>query len=144
MELLVLPAESSPNGELSPVRVNVDLDAAIDWYVGMFLEEATSWRTPEEMLDLLAAVKGCRRFQGFGEHYGRSESVGEKQLSSDTPTKLGRVAGGSGKGGGREPVLCECGARMRFIGLALTKEEADAWVRGGTPNLSDYKCSAGA
>jgi hypothetical protein len=140
--LLVLPSGVTlSDGNVTAVAEKVDLDAAIEWYVQMFLEEAVSWRTPEEMLDLRAAVKGNRRFQGFGQHYGRSESVGEKQLSSDTPKRLGKVAAGSGKGGGREPVLCDCGARMRFVGMALTKEEADAWVEGATTKLSDYKCS---
>jgi hypothetical protein len=147
--LLVLPAGVTvTNDTVTTVAENVDLVDAIQWYVDMFLEEATSWRTPDELLDLLAAVKGCRRFQGFGEHYGRSERVDEKHLSSDsveeTPKKLGKVSGGSGKGGGREPVLCECGARMRFVGTALNREEAESWVRGGRAYLSDYKCSEAA
>jgi CHC2 zinc finger len=141
--LLVLPADEKFATPLqtSAVAENVDIETAIEWYVQMFLEEAMSWRTPHELLDLLAGIKGRRRFQGFGAYYERSEKVETETVIPDTPKKLGRVSGGSGKGGKREPPACDhCGATMRYMGKALTADEANAWLQGA-PLSNGNKCA---
>lgn len=55
--LLVLPADQVPAGIVSDplatlVAADVPLDEAVAWYVEMFQEEISSWRTPDEMLNL--------------------------------------------------------------------------------------------
>ena len=75
---------SSPG--VTPLR---DLDGAIAWYQARFLDEVTSWRTAPAMLDLLAAVKGRRRFQGFGKYYERKvDKAGAESLINDAPVKI--------------------------------------------------------
>jgi hypothetical protein len=114
------------------VALDVGLDEAIRWYCEMFLEEVTSWRTTVEMLDLLAAVKGRRRFQGFGRYYGREKQAdgGDGQLFTEKPKEVFRASGGTAKGGGRVVVCPQCGGKMRLIGIALTREEVEEWLRG--------------
>jgi hypothetical protein len=135
--LLVLPAENSAL-DIPAVADNVDLDAAIDWYTQKFLEEATGWRTTEEMLDLLAAVKGQRRFQGWGEWYEKpAQKTEETPDIPDEPKKLGKVSGGGGAK--REPVTCDqCGTRMLRVGTSPTKEDAEAWVQA-RPHQNGHK-----
>lgn len=131
--LLVLPADQVP-GDLASdpcvtaVAANVTLEDAVQWYSEMFLEEISSWRTPAEMLDLLAAVKGRRRFQGFGKYYERQPSPTEKvpdnvELLTEEPKRVHRASGGSAKGGPKAFPCPICGGRMRVVGLALNTED---------------------
>ncbi len=128
--LLVLPADQVPAGIVSDplatlVAADVPLDEAVAWYVEMFQEEISSWRTPDEMLNLLAAVKGRRRFQGFGKYYANKEpnaNGDDDQLFTGEPKKLYRASGGSAKGGGRALGCPICGSRMRLVGIAVSAE----------------------
>lgn len=133
--LLVLPADEVPAGLVSDthatlVAADVSLDQAVDWYVDMFLEETASWTTPEEMLILLTAVKGRRRFQGFGQYYANkegsektaSENPDDEQLFTEKPKKLYRASGGSAKGGSKAITCPICGSRMRAVGIAPSSE----------------------
>jgi hypothetical protein len=114
------------------VSTDVSLDEAVAWYCERFLEEVTSWRTTAEMLDLLGAVKGRRRFQGFGRYYGsrKQSDEGDRQLLTAKPKEVFRASGGAAKGGGKVMLCPICGGKMRFIGIALTTEEAEEWLRG--------------
>jgi hypothetical protein len=135
--LLVLPADSVPVTLLTDAHVtfaaaDVDLNGAVSWYQRMFLEEVTSWRTTAEMLDLLGAVKGRRRFQGFGRYYRREESAddGGEHLLTGEQKDVFRASGGAATGGSKAVICSECGGRMRFMGIAASAEESEAWVRG--------------
>jgi hypothetical protein len=124
------------------VAADVDRYEAQAWYCEGFLEEVTSWGTPEELQVLLAAVKGRRRFQGFGKSYGQRKTddgehllAGEsKQLStgseSPSPKKVYKASGGAAKGGSKAVICDVCGGRMRFLGIASTPEDAEEWLRG--------------
>jgi len=138
--LLVLDAGEMPatlvaDPAVMLVAADVDLERAVAWYCAMFLEEISSWRTPEELVALLIEVKGRRRFQGFGKSYGdkREERAGDEadgHLLTGEPKKVYKAAGGSAKGGSKA-VLCKvCGDRMRFMGIALSQEDADQWLQG--------------
>lgn len=73
----------------------------------------------------LAAVKGRRRFQGFGKYYAnkeRNEKVDGDQLFTEEPKKLYRASGGSAKGGGRALGCPICGSRMRLVGIVVSAE----------------------
>ncbi len=128
--LLVLPADQVPAAIVSDpaatlAAADVTLNLAIVWYVEMFLQEIASWNTPEEMLTLLAAVKGRRRFQGFGKYYATmkvDETAGDERLFTEEPKRLYRVAGGSAKGGSKPSACPICGARMRVVGIAPSAE----------------------
>lgn len=126
--LLVAPADKVPAGIVSDPFVtlaaaDLALDEAIAWYVEMFLEEVSSWKTPEEMLSLLGVVKGRRRFQGFGKYYARAVEGGAiEQLSTEEPRKVFRASGGSAKGGGKALLCPDCGAKTRVVGIALSAE----------------------
>jgi hypothetical protein len=141
--LLVLPAGVTvANATVTAVAENVDLDAAIEWYTQMILEEITSWRTSDEMLDLLVEMKGRRHFQGFGSFYERSEKTEDETLIAREPKKLARVSGGSGKGGAKpEPPRCDhCGQKMRYMGKSRNQDEANAFLQGA-PLSTSNKCS---
>jgi hypothetical protein len=86
------------------------------------------------MVDLLAAILRRRRFQGFGKLFTTEKKESDEvRVITDVPKKLGRVAGGSGKGG-KECVTCDqCGGRMKRVGVALSQEEAEAWVGAHSP-----------
>lgn len=154
--LLVMPADVVPahvfsDAQVSLVGADVSLDEAIAWYVQMFLEEVTSWTTPEEMLALLADVKGRRRFQGFGKYYAKKDAAAvDKQLLPEEPKKLHRASGGSGKGGSKAVNCPLCGAKMRTVGIALTEEglEWDSLLKlyrwgAGPPSMTADRLPAG-
>ena len=65
---------------------------------GCSSQEITGWQTTDEIQDLLAEIKGRRRFQGWGAYYERGEKVDAETVIAKEPKKLGRVSGGSGKG----------------------------------------------
>jgi hypothetical protein len=139
--LLVLPVNSKLL-DITAVAENADINDAIEWYTGMVLEGITSWQTPEEMQDLLAEMKGARHFQGFGSFYERSEKAEAETLVAREPKKLGRVSGGSGKGGAKpEPPRCDyCGQPMRYMGKSRNADEANAFLQGA-PLSTSNKCS---
>lgn len=128
--LLVLPADQVPAGIVSNphatlVAADVALDEAVSWYVKMFLEEISSWKTPDELLTLLAAVKGRRRFQGFGKYYANKEpngTVDADQLFTGEPQRLHRASGGSAKGSSKALACPFCGSGMRTVGIAPSAE----------------------
>ena len=89
------------------------------WLQGAYLEEATSWTIPEEMLTLLAEIKGRRRFQGFGKAYGKQEKPPE---SAERP--LGRVSGGACRGGAKEARSCPaCGGQVEMLPGTVPSEQ---------------------
>jgi len=129
--LLVVPAEDVPPRLLADphaalVASDVSVAEAIDWYCHRYLEELGSWRTPDELLALLADVKGRRRFQGFGKYYVRqrktdSDTSGQ-QLFTGEQKKLHKVSGGSAKGG-KDKLSCpRCGGKLRAVGVAPSDE----------------------
>lgn len=138
--LLVIPVDQVParivaDPHATLVAADVPLEDAVNWYVERFLEEVSSWRTPEEMLDLLAAVKGRRRFQGFGRYYANravAKEPEDEQLFTEEPKKLHRVSGGSAKGGSKALACPICGSRLHAVGIALNAEGME-WD-------SKYKC----
>ena len=84
----VVVARGRDYADVSPLRgiytgsatsdTNVDVDHAIEWYQGMWVEAVTSWRTPEELLDLRAVLKGHKKIQGSGTWY-RRKAAGEEE-----------------------------------------------------------------
>jgi hypothetical protein len=136
--LLVVPAGGLPADLVADAAVTLDsadadFDDTVSWYQRMCLEEVTSWRTTEEMLDLHAAVKGCRRFQGFGKWYERRPGDKASEQPADEPKKVYKASGGSAKGGAGEKLFCPHGERLRRIGKALTEDERDKWMARGPP-----------
>ena len=130
--LLVVPADEVPGVLLASsavqlVSLDVSLSDAIDWYVDMYLEELASWRTTDEMLDLVDDVKGRRRFQGFGRYYGATKLAAaqesDEQLFTTPAKETYRATGGSAKGGAKKLACPICKAKMRAVGIATSDEE---------------------
>jgi hypothetical protein len=122
--LLLLPAGAPC--PLSPIRDSLDREAAVTWYSDRAVEEVTSWRDANELMELIWAIKGRRRFQGFGAFFERQKEE-EVTVIAKEPKKLGRVAGGSGQGQ-RERVTCDHDLPMRRVREAMSDQESKAWV----------------
>lgn len=93
-----------------------------------------SWRTPEDMLALLAEVKGRRRFQGFGTCFqqARAEQLltVDKGAPADPPVNNCFKASGGAAKGRHEKLYCPHGEPLRFVRITTNEEEANAWCDG--------------
>jgi hypothetical protein len=123
--LLVTSASEQIEG-LTPDVEDIDFDGAVAWYQARFLEEVTSWKTPEELLDLLAAVKGRRRFQTFGNWYEKkaSPTQNEELIHKEKRTY---PSGGAAKAKA-EPQRCPHGLPIRWLRL-VSEEESEHWIQ---------------
>ncbi len=137
--LLVLPADEVSGSIASDpcvtiVAADVGIDEMVGWYTARFLEAACSWRTVDELMDLLA-TKGARRFQGFGRYYQLpSKATGEGDADHDAAgeagveKKLFKVSGGSAKSRRVKESCPYCGAPVR-VGPIIRNPQGWTWDR---------------
>jgi hypothetical protein len=140
--LLAVPAGSevrtSPAFEVERVAQSRSRGELIGWLQAEYSEEARSWERDEELAALLLAVRGRRRFQGFGAVYGRptrEEEMDDQRTGAEEATTrvtLGRVSGGAGRGKRPSgPPACPfCGGAVELLRRTVPADQVIT-VAGG-------------
>jgi hypothetical protein len=116
-------------------------DDVLHVFQNAYIEEAQSWTTPDELLALLAAIRGRRRFQPLGKEQAVAEARTETESLQLETVKDASPARG---GGSRPRMTCPwCGGKVVSLGFTVTPDRVKhvegkgyLWTgppRGGTP-----------